>query len=117
MKPRIPKTALAKWIENIVIVLLVVLIVFVLFYPRNTTKPAQSKDSNQSETKVIKTNETKTKNIPVPKIEIKEVLPKETINEKPVQTFLSEETKPNKKVKEVLSPKEHKQKEKSPKKN
>ena len=97
IKPRIPKTALATWIENIVIVLLVVLIVFVLFYPRNTTKPAQSKDSNQSETKVIKTNETKTENIPIPRLRLKEVLPKETINEKPVQIILSEETKPKQK--------------------
>ena len=86
------------------IVLLVVLIVFMLFYPRSTTKPAQSQDSNRDATKVIKTNETKTENIPISKIELKEVLPKETINEKPVQIMLSEETKPNKKVKEVLKP-------------
>ncbi|HQR73128.1 MAG TPA: hypothetical protein PLH07_03255 [Sulfurovum sp.] len=104
IKSRTPKTALVKWVENSVIVLLVVLIVFVVFYPRNTTKPAQSKESNQSQTKVIKTNEIKTENIPVPKSVTQEVLPKETINEKPTKIILEEETKPNKKAKEVLMP-------------
>jgi len=104
IKSRTPKTALVKWVENSVIVLLVVLIVFVVFYPKNTTKPAQSKESNQSQTKVIKTNKIKTENIPVPKSETKEVLPKETINEKPAQIIPKEEKKPIKKTKEVLTP-------------
>ena len=104
IKSHTPKTALVKWVENSVIVLLVVLIVFVLFYPKNTTKPAQSKESNQSQTKVVKTNEIKSENIPVPKSETQEVLPKETINEKPAKIILEEEKKPNKKAKEVLTP-------------
>lgn len=104
IKARKPKTALATWIENSVIVLLVVLIVLVVFYPKNTTKPVKSKNANQSETKVMKTNEIKTENIPVPSIEPKEVLPVETINKKPAQIIRREETKPSKKTKEVLTP-------------
>jgi len=108
IKARKTKTVFATWIENSVIVLLIVLIVFVVFYPKNTTKPAKSKASNQSQTKVIKTNKIKTENIPVPKSESKEVLPKETINEKPVQIIRREETQPNKNTKEVLIPKKTK---------
>ena len=105
IKARKPKTALATWIENSVIVLLVVLIVFVLFYLKNMTKPAQSKESNLSQTKVVKTNDIKTENIPVTKSETKEALPAETINKKPAQIIHREETKPNKISKEVLTPK------------
>lgn len=92
-----------KKIENILIAMIVMLIIFVLFHPEYETNSIDHNDTRKNKSSISKVGQPKLQKQTVPNTEKNEPLDKEVKSEKMLQTIISENKKTKTQEREILN--------------